>query len=449
MISNDCSLDWEIIVPDVHGDWFEQRNSGFEKNAPMGLGKMKAPLGIFSLYSMGVSTNRDAWVYSFDKEAVENNMSRCIDFYNQERIRWSQNTTNVSIDDFIDRNPEHISWTRGLKNRLKSDTKITFVPGKIRTSLYRPFCKQNLYYDEMMIEMPLRQMQLFPPNERYKNLEIIVSGIGHSKKFSALITDTVPCLDAIEKGQCFPLYRYEERNGSIIRHDAITDETLDLFRRVYPAGIVGRLIKDGGPTISKEDIFYYIYGILHSNEYRERFESNLKKELPRIPFAESFGSFCAVGRALANLHLHYETIEPYPLIIKGNEKDPGRVEKMRWGKKRNPDTKKTEEDKSQLIFNENLTFQGIPDAVQRYVVNGRTPLEWMIDRYQNKTDKASGIVNNPNLYDADPHYIPDLIKRLVTVSVETVKIVENMLPLNEKDCSIVFPDAWKEEYNEN
>lgn len=161
--------------------------------------------------------------------------------------------------------------------------------------------------------------------------------------------------------------------------------------------------------------------------------------------AEDFGAFCAAGRALAEFHIHYETVEPYPLQIVGDYENPGPVEKMRWGKKKNPETGKLEKDKSVLVYNKNLTFRGIPEVAHRYVVNGRSPLEWVIDRYQVKTDKASGIVNDPNLYSDDPHYITDLIRRLVTVSVETVKIIENMKKLDEKDCSIEFPDAWKVE----
>ena len=142
--------------------------------------------------------------------------------------------------------------------------------------------------------------------------------------------------------------------------------------------------------------------------------------------AEDFGYFSQAGRALADLHLNYESVDPYPLEVSGDEEEPGPVEKMRWGKKKNPETGKMEKDKSVLVYNRNLTYRGIPEIVHRYVVNGRSPLEWVIDRYQVKTDKESGIVNDPNLYSDDPHYITDLIKRLVTVSVETVKIVENM-----------------------
>ncbi len=242
----------------------------------------------------------------------------------------------------------------------------------------------------------------------------------------------------------------------MIRHEAITDEALNLFRKVYPGALINRLIKDGGKTIQKEDIFYYIYGILHSEEYRTRFAANLRKELPRIPFAEHFDLFYYAGKALADIHLNYESASLYPLTMEWNRSsdngqllldsfynDPGPVEKLRWGKKRNPETGKMEVDKSVLVYNERLTFRGIPEIAHRYVVNGRSPLEWMIDRYQVKTDPASGIVNDPNTYSDDPLYIANLVRRLVTVSVETMKIVDSLTSISEKDCYDEFPYEWK------
>ena len=191
------------------------------------------------------------------------------------------------------------------------------------------------------------------------------------------------------------------------------------------------------------DLHYYIYGILHSPEYRERFAANLKKELPRIPLAEDFSPFYYAGRELARLHINYETAELYPLTVVGNAENPGPVEKLRWGKKKNPQTGKQEDDKSILVYNKNLTFKGIPDIAHRYVVNGRSPLEWMIDRYQVKMDTASGIVNDPNAYSDDPLYIANFIRRLVTVSTKTMQIVDSLTKINEKDCYINFPEAWK------
>ena len=425
-------FEWEVIVPDEYGDWIEQRTEEYSKFGPIGLEKLKNPMGIYATYSMGVSTNRDAWVYSYSKTQLIHNVENTISFYNCERVRWNNSTKTEKLDDFVIRDTQRISWTRGLKNRLRSNTEITYSGNKVRRSMYRPFCKQYLYYDEHLIEMPLRQMQLFPNDRRCKNIEIVVSGVGHSKSFSCLIVDEVPCLDLVEKGQAFPYYYYfkDEKDG-LVRKEAITDAALREFRTMYPAGMPG---VNGSRTISKEDIFYYIYGILHSPEYRQRFATNLKKELPRIPLAEDFAVFSSAGRALAELHLNYESAELYPLTVVGDAETPGRVEKLHWGKRRNSITGKIEADKTVLVYNRNLMLKDIPDLAHDYVVNGRSPLEWMIDRYQVKTDKDSGIVNDPNQYSEDPRYISDLVMRLVTVSVETMKIVNSLPKINEKDC---------------
>lgn len=201
--------------------------------------------------------------------------------------------------------------------------------------------------------------------------------------------------------------------------------------------------KEGGLELNKEDIFYYIYGILHSPEYRQRFETNLKKELPRIPLAKDFKAFSRAGRRLAQLHLDYENAEPYSLAVRGDASNPGRVQKMKWGKRKDPETGKKVDDYTTLIYNESLTFSDIPEAANEYKVNGRSPLEWMIDRYQVKTDKASGIVNDPNDYSDDPTYISGLIPRLVTVAMDTLDIVNTLPPLNELPQPADWPFAWK------
>ena len=394
---------------------------------------------------MGVSTNRDAWVYSFDVDKLKANTRACIHFYNAERKRWQQSLDNKEkkMDAFLNNDKKKISWTRGLKRKLEKNTIITFDEKKIQKSLDRPFCKQYLYFDENLNEMQLLQTRL-KPSEKERNIQIIASGSGHSKEFSCLVTDLIPCLDAIEKGQSFPLYWYENASsGKHIRHEAVSSEILRVFKSAFPAGFTGRLKKDGGPEISKEDIFYYIYGILHSPEYRERFVFNLKKELPRIPLSRNFASFAVMGRQLAELHLNYEQAEMYPLEIVGDIKTAGPVIKMRWGKKKDPKTGQKLDDHSVLVYNENLTFKNIPEEADRYVVNGRTPLEWMIDRYQIKMDKNSGIVNDPNEYSDDPLYIPQLIQRLVTVSVETTRIVEHMPALAEIEQIVDWPEEWK------
>lgn len=301
----------------------------------------------------------------------------------------------------------------------------------------------------------------------------LVIALTPGSKPGSLIANTIPDLHFNGDSQCFPLYWYEEKKdigglfaetdvqqGKYVRHDAITDETLEVFRAAYPnafGGGKGRTIEqakaDGLPSkianrnerfdVNKVDIFYYVYGILHSPEYRSRFEANLQKELPRIPLSRNFREFCAAGRALAKLHLGYEEIEPWPVKEVGSSLLPGPVQKIKWGKRKDSETGKKVDDHTVLIYNENLVIKDIPEAAQRYTVNGRSPLEWVIDRYQVKTDKASGIVNDPNEYSDDPRYIVGLIEKLIRVSMETMEIVDQLPPVSELPQPANWPFAWK------
>ncbi len=230
-----------------------------------------------------------------------------------------------------------------------------------------------------------------------------------------------------------------------VRHDAITDEALHIFQEAYPDAFAARSKKDGGPGICKDDIFWYVYGILHSPQYRTKYAANLQRELPRIPLVEDFERFCNAGRDLGRLHLGYESVEPWPnLRISGVMPgcDPGPVTKLAWGRKRNPETGKMEKDFTKLVYNKRVTVSDIPKEAQEYVVNGRSPLDWMIDRYQVKTDKATGIVNDPNSYSDDPRYILDLICRLVTVSMMTNEIASGLSPLGETVKPASWPIIW-------
>lgn len=239
--------------------------------------------------------------------------------------------------------------------------------------------------------------------------------------------------------QCFPLYWYDEPSGDgllgrsePVRHDAITDESLTVFHEAY-----------GDASITKEDIFFYVYGLLHSPEYRRRFANNLKKELPRIPLAKDFRAFEEAGRKLGELHVNYESVEPWPVEEVGCSENPGRTEKMAWGKVRDKETGKLVKDFTVLKVSDSLTLRGIPERAQEYVVNGKSALGWLVDRYKVTTDKKSGIVNDPNLYAPDnPRYIVDLVESVITVSLETLDIVDSLPPLNELPHPANWPAAW-------
>lgn len=468
----DSIVDWQPITPDKHNDWLNQRNDSWYEFAPIALEKIKQPVGIFQLFSQGVLTARDAWACSFSRVDVAEHMGALLDVYAEEIDRYIEAGEPKNVDGFVEADQSKISWTERLKAYLQKKEELMFNENNIVISAYRPFCKQWLYYNKELNERTYQQLRLFPfaineGKEAEKtdqhspllpNLVIQTAGIS-SRSFSCLITDMVPCFDRVEKGQCFPLYWYEKRElqgglfdeseDDYIRYDAITDEALDVFRAAYPHAFDAygrwkeRPKKDGGIELNKEDIFYYIYGILHSPEYRKRFSANLKKELPRIPLAEDFRTFSKAGRELAYLHLNYETVEPYPLTVQGDAANPGRVQKMKWGKRKDPESGKNIDDHTILVYNENLTFCDIPEGADEYKVNGRSPLGWMIDRYQIKTDKASGIVNDPNDYSDDPVYISGLVPRLVTVSMETLSIVSTLPPLNERPQPADWPFAWK------
>jgi len=348
------------------------------------------------------------------------------------------------VDDFIDTNPMRISWTHNLKQDVARNHVYTFENECIVSSLYRPFTKQWLYYNRRFNERVYQMPRIFP-DRKTENIVITVSAPGFTTGFCALITNTPPelCLAAMKGGtQCFPLYLYEDavqvsnddffpepQDVGLRRRDAITDTGLTHFQNAHP-----------GQAISKEDLFYYVYGILHSSEYRERFADNFSKELPRIPTLKKtadFWSFSKAGRALADIHLNYETADPYALTVeaKGKLTDSDyRVEKMKFAKRKDPETNKNVDDRSTVIYNSRITIKGIPKEAWSYVVNGKPALDWVMERQAVRTDKASGIVNDANDWAIEtmgnPRYPLELFQRVVTVSLETQKIVNNLPSLD-------------------
>lgn len=417
------SMSWKTLKPDANGDWLSLRDPSFQRFAKIGDEKYHEPLGMFETYSLGLVSNRDVWAYGFSQAGVAANISSMIEFYNSEVERYVREGNGVDIDEFIDTTPSKIKWTHNLKTELAAKRPISMLPDAVSPSLYRPFCKQHVYFDRKLIERVYQLPRLFPTAE-HENRAICATGIGASRNFSVLMTDAIPNLDTLEKCQCFPLYWYERQDGAglfagettYVQHDGITDATLATYRAAY------------GDTISKEDIFYYTYGILHSPEYRERFGDNLRKELPRVPMAADFEAFCRAGRKLGDLHLGYESIEPWPLaeVVAPGAKPSYRVEKLRYPK----DGKV--ENKSAIIVNPTLMLTGIPDKAYRYEINGQSALWWVKDRYQFKTDKDSGIVNDPNKWSDDPRYVVDLIARVARVSMETVAIVDALPSICER-----------------
>lgn len=430
--------EWQSITPDEHGDWLKQRDNSFSRFIALGNKDDKSAIGLFDNYSNGLKTQRDAWAYNASKNNLKTNMTSMVGFYNAEVERFNAahseldtKSRQLKVDDFIDSDPTRISWTRALKQNLAKGRTYVFEPDCIVTGLYRPFTKQWLYFNRRFNEMVYQMPRIFP-DINAENRCITVSAPGFTTGFCALMSDIPPelCLAAMKGGtQCFPLYLYddaaqtsaddlfaEQVDSSLRRRDAITDAGLAHFQVAYPDQV-----------LSKEDLFYYVYGILHSRDYRERFADNFSKELPRIPTVKKstdFWAFSNAGRALAEYHLNYETVEPYPLTIeaKGKLTDTDyRVEKMKFAKKG---------DKTTVIYNHRITLKDIPQAAWDYVVNGKPALDWVMERQAVRTDKASGIVNDANDWAIEtmgnPRYPLELFQRVVTVSMETQKIVNNL-----------------------
>ena len=433
------SINWDSLLPNDSQDWINQRDPDFDEFISLGDKKDKSSKTMFDVYSSGIKSNRDNWVYNFSRKSVVSNMTKMIEFYNSQVESFQiylQDKTIINSEDrlkklesFINTDPQNISWSGELKDDCAKLVIHTFKLDEVVQSVYRPFCKQAYYFDKDLNNR-LYQMPKIFPNSNCENLVIAVTGRGATKDFSALISNLLTDLEMISKSQCFPLYTYEKPEPTdqttlfltetgYTKKENIPDTILSDFQTTYQ-----------DQTITKEDIFYYIYGILHSPEYKQRFAADLKKMLPRIPYAADFHSFSTAGRNLAQWHLNYENIEPYPLEEFKSElyledKDY-LVSKMKFG------VKNKAIDKTTIIYNSKITLSGIPLQAYEYIVNGKPALEWIMERYQLTRDKDSGITNNPNHWSDDPRYIIDLIKRIVRVSIESVKIVNSLPPLNER-----------------
>lgn len=433
---------WSAIQPDENNDWLDQADRSFDCFMLLGDKRNKDEPLIFEDFSNGLKTQRDAWAYNFSPAKLKANMARMIETYNLA-VDLVGGQSIDEIKKTVDYNPKRISWSDHLFAGVKRGARATIESGIVAQSLYRPFERSWAFYSAQFNDRRGQLPRIFPSVDT-PNLVIQVSGIGARAGFASLMMNTLPNLHTVDSGQCFPLYLYEEsqpENGlfatennqatGFTRRDAITDEGLAHFQAAYP-----------GEEMSKEDLFYYIYGLLHSPDYRELFANNLAKQLPRIPAVKNFADFAAfreAGRALGNLHVNFETVAPYMVTFKEGDHrliteadaNPGkfyRVKKMKFG------GKGKEKDRTTVIYNENITIQNIPVDAYDYVVNGKSALEWVMDRQGVKTDKASGIVNDANDYAnetiGDPKYPLELFQRVITVSLETIRIVRGLPPFD-------------------
>jgi predicted helicase len=425
---------WMTLTPNEAGDWLNQRNDVFASFTPIG-DRMSPKTALFISYSRGLVTARDAWAYNYSREHLARNISRMIEFYNGQVDAFESSKQQAKdLESFIDLDPGQISWNVADKTRLTRGVKYSTSLGSFREGTYRPFNRANVYFDQLLNDRLYQLPRMFPTSE-LKNFGISLSANGAAAPFAALMLDSVPDLVVPGAGnptQFFPRYTYEVRGGDgeldifgpadpFVRMDNITDEILTEYKINY------------GSETTKDDIFYFVYGVLHSPDYRAEYEADLKKMLPRIPslaVASDFLTFAEAGRRLSELHMGYESVEQYPLemVLPVARPTPDlRVTKMKFAGKAGA------WDKSTIIYNPTLTLRGIPEGAHEYMLGSRSAIEWILERYQVKTDKDSGIVNDPNLWGEEhgnPSYILDLLKSIVTVSVETVRIVKSLPKLN-------------------
>ena len=406
----------QVTIDTKHTWLTEGLHAEFKTFIPMGNQEAKEARGeavevIFKTYSNGVKTNRDAWAYSFSRNTLTENMNRMIGTYNAEVDRWERRENwEVNVDDFVVSDETHIKWSGDLKLKLKRGATTNFSEEKIRVSLYRPFTKSNLYFDRVMNNSVYIFPSIFPIPETETENRVIWLKIGQKWPMFALIANEIP--DVLPQGgsQCFPFYTYDEAGRN--RRENITDWALAQFRAHY---------RDD--TIGKWDIFHYVYGLLHHPGYRERYQANLKRDLPHLPYTPDFWAFAKAGQRLGEIHVGYEEMDAYPLRFVETPDTPldWRVEKMKLSR-----------DKTGVKYNDFLTLDGIPAKTFEYRLGNRSALEWVIDQYRVKTDKRSGIVNDPNCPD-DEEYIVRLVGKVIAVSLETVEIVEGLPELGIAD----------------
>ncbi|MBB3441851.1 type ISP restriction/modification enzyme [Rhizobium sp. BK379] len=407
---------WLKIHPDKHGDWLQKREAEFDAYINIGDKRDKSGTSLFKTYSRGVATARDAWVYNSSKDTLARIVDRSISTFNRSQ---AEKRPVESVDGF--------KWCENTIKDYRAGKSYTFDNSKITLATYRPFFRQWLYFDKTLNWSAYRMPLIFPDRVT-KNRMIVIEGSWRQNGYLAIMCDSIHALMPDGGCQCFPLYVLEERSGDLLgthqrgMNDGITDYGLAHFQALYP-----------GVTVTKDELFYYVYGLLHSEDYLSRFADNLSKQLPRIPAVKNAADFRAIaeaGRKLGELHCNYEQADPYPVTFKQGSLELAvikdreafyRVEKMKFGGKR-PNV-----DKTTVVYNSNITMTGIPIEAYDYVVNGKPALEWVMERQGVKTDAASGIVNDANRYAietiGDAAYPLELFQRVITVSLETMKIV--------------------------
>ena len=430
-------LSWTRIIPNDKQDWINQRDELFDTLIPLAPDKKfnKSAQSAFVTYSLGVATGRDPWAYNYAASELSENVNRMMKAYNEEVDRYvSLATQPEDLDSWINKDERLISWNRNLKQMIVKGKKLEFDDQEVYLSCYRPFCSQHLYFQQDFNAMQYLQKRLFP-TPQHENLVICFS---NAKTPTVLITDCIPDLHYIGDTQCFPLYWYEEEKPETVPASLFGEPTER--RWVQRSGITDWMLREvrsrfgNTRALTREDIFYYIYGVLHSEEYRTRFADDLRKALPRIPIVErldDFMAFSKAGRKLAEMHLHYENYQQPEEEKPAEQTEPSdadkewmydhyRVERMSWPNKG---------DRSVIAYNQQVVIEDIPEGAYDYIVNGKSAIEWIMERYAVTTDKKSGIINDPNLWSREqgnPRYIVDLLHSVIRLSIDTMEIVRQL-----------------------
>ena len=430
------NIEWQEIYPDKDNDWINKKDSSFEKFISLG-DKKTGQKSIFSeFYSRGIGTSKDAWMYNFNEELLHKNINKYIDFYETEssRIRplIKSNNQKDKLKDamnLLNLDPTKIKWDADLIVSMINGKHIRNSEKEYRIASYRPFTKTNLCWCIDMFQRIYRFNNIFP-EKNTQNIVIAIAGIGNKQKFSALVSNVPVDLGYLSAAQAFPLYWYEETSNELNLFNLLDDnQTNEKYNKNYAISddyLSSFKGKYGNNQITHEDIFYYIYGLFHSNKYKEKYSANLSKEFPRIPYLKRSEKYIEIGKKLADLHLNYENQPAYEGVKIDIKKEDYTVNKIRFLSKDRMDT---------IIFNENIKMSNIPLEVYDYKVNGRSPIEWILDQYQYTVDKDSGIINDPNKYDEvkGGKYVFDLILSLITVSLETLKLIDELPPYEEID----------------
>jgi predicted helicase len=421
---------WRNLKPDERHTWLHDgEGAGFAKFVPIGAKEAKAldsldAHAIFRTFSNGVKSNNDDLVYDFDAARLTKRAKKMVEAYHGELDRWRRAKKPDDLEAFLRVDPKVCKWIRHTKRNLLRETEVEFSPQKIRSALYRPFTKRSYFFERVFNE-DIYQFPDFIPAAKTseENRMLCVTDVAGRSPFSVLVATEIVDLHlcaSTDTFQCFPLYTYDADGGH--RRDNVTDWALLQFKLQYPK-----------TKITKQGIFYYVYALLHHPAYREKFADNLRRELPRIPFADDFAAFAKAGEKLAALHTGYEAQKEFKLkrVEAKGVKPDWRVERMKLSK-----------DKSELIYNGWLTLTGIPDAAHTYRLGKRSALDWIIDQYQveRAKDNPDTVLSDPNRAD-DEEYIVRLIGQVITVSVETMKLIASLPPLGNGAAAAGYTQA--------